>query len=258
LIAKHHFHDAPDMKILALDTATVSCSVAVVEGANLLGEVTSVTGQTHSRHLMRMVREVLELAGMTMAQLDGLAVTQGPGSFTGLRIGISTVKGLAVATGKPAMGVNCLDALATQVESDARLICPLIDARRNELYYALYRPGRGGPEKIVQDQTVSAEELLDSLEKGCTFVGNGALRYRDVIHQRWHSEAGFAASGNHLLRAYTVARLALNQYRQGAVAPVEALKPHYIRKADARIPPPNQPCCAVRWEGRQSGTSQVR
>ena len=102
------------MKILALDTAAKSCSVAIVDKESVLAELTLCREQTHSKHLMEMINTTIELSGIIVSELDGFAVTRGPGSFTGLRIGISSIKGLAAATCKPLVGVSSLDALAMQ------------------------------------------------------------------------------------------------------------------------------------------------
>ena len=126
------------MILLAADTASRSCGVAVVEDGAVLAEINDVSGQTHSRHLMAMVDRVLSMSVGGLDRVDGFAVTRGPGSFTGLRIGISTLKGLAEATGKPLVGVSSLEALAWQVFPAERLIVPMLDARRKEVYAARY------------------------------------------------------------------------------------------------------------------------
>ncbi len=115
------------MKILAVDTATKGCSVAVTENSILLTELTLVSSRTHSKHLMGMIETAFSMSGLTVNDIDGFAVTKGPGSFTGLRIGISAIKGLASAAGKPVAGVSTLDSLAFQFPSDyPHLICPLL------------------------------------------------------------------------------------------------------------------------------------
>ena len=127
------------MKILAVDTATRSCSAAVIDGEALLAETTNTSNQTHSRHLLDTIDAVIEQAGLEITELDGFAVSNGPGSFTGLRIGIASIKGLAFSLGKPVVGVSSLDALAWQCAQSAYLICPLLDARKKEVYACRYR-----------------------------------------------------------------------------------------------------------------------
>ncbi len=118
------------MKILALDTATKSCSVALTENGRLCAELTTLKDQTHSKHVMDLIHSVFEISGVSISDVDGFAVTIGPGSFTGLRIGISTIKGLAHAVGKPIVGISSLKALAWQCTDQNFLICPLLDARK--------------------------------------------------------------------------------------------------------------------------------
>jgi len=125
------------MRILAVDTATKSCSVAIVEKESIIAETTLFIEQTHSKHLMKMIDTALNLSGLTVSELDGFAVTRGPGSFTGLRIGISSIKGFAMASGKPVVGVSSLDSLAMQCCFSPYLVSPLLDARKGEVYYAL-------------------------------------------------------------------------------------------------------------------------
>ena len=127
------------MKLLAIDTATDSCSVAIIEDDTLRSELTAMPGQTHSKHLMPFIASVLDAAALKLTALDGFAVSLGPGSFTGVRIGISTVKGLAFSLGKPVVGISSLAALAWQCNESSGLICPMIDARKKQVYCGRYR-----------------------------------------------------------------------------------------------------------------------
>ena len=127
------------MKILAFDTAMQSCSVALTEDSRLLAEVNLVNTETHSRHLAGLIRDVCRMARTELSEIDGYAVTRGPGSFTGLRIGISTAIGLAQASGKPIAGVSTLHSLAAQATVPSQLVCPMIDARRGEVYVSVLR-----------------------------------------------------------------------------------------------------------------------
>ena len=122
------------MKILAVDTATNSCSAAIVDDGIACAELTTVNNQTHSKHLLHMIDTVCDMSGLKITDMDGFAVTIGPGSFTGLRIGISTVKGLAWPLNKPVVGISSLDALAWQCIPAAYPICTLLDARKQEVY----------------------------------------------------------------------------------------------------------------------------
>ena len=224
-----------DMKILAVDTATRSCSVAVIKGKSLLAEMTTVKKQTHSKHLMEMINRVMELSGVALSELDGFAVTRGPGSFTGLRIGISSVKGLSAASGKCVVGVSSLDALAVQASFFPYLICPLIDARKGEVYFSRYRFQNGQLEKEADEQVFSPEEALVDLDETCLFIGDGALSYQQMISDKMGASAFFASSFQNTIRASTVAYLSLNKFKTNDTDDVGRLVPRYIRKSDAEI-----------------------
>lgn len=223
------------MKILAADTATKSCSVAITEQDTVLGELTSVSEQTHSIHLLEMIRTVMQNAGVGMSSLDGFAVTRGPGSFTGLRIGISSIKGLAFAVNKPIVGISCLEALAQQSTPASDWICPLIDARKGEVYAAVYSFTPEGLIREIEEIVLSPDELLKRIDKPCVFLGSGAVLYRDVIIQKLGGLAAFAPQQHNVIRASTVAALGRKRFENGEVDEVAELVPHYIRNSDAEL-----------------------
>jgi len=223
------------MKILALDTATNSCSVAATEDGALSAELTIRKNQTHSKHLMESVHCVLEMAGFGVADLDGLAVTIGPGSFTGLRIGISTIKGLAHALGKPVVGVSTLKALAWQCGQTSYLICPLLDARKGEVYAATYR---FRADQLVQKTSARAmipEAVVEDIKSPCVFIGTGARLYRQSIAAAAGSLAHFVPAGQNELRASSVAFLSMPRFEANDTDGIAGLVPHYIRKSDAEL-----------------------
>lgn len=223
------------MRILALDTATKSCSVAITEEKTVLKELTADSGQTHSRHLLEMVHAVMQSTGFTMSRLDGFAVTRGPGSFTGLRIGISSIKGLALAVNKPVMGVSSLEALAEQSGLGAGRICAIIDARKGEVYAAFYQVTPAGIFPENAEVVLPPHELLMDISQPCLFVGSGAVIYHDLIAEKLGDRARFAQSTRHNIRASTVALLALKRFQNGEVGGIAELVPHYIRKSDAEL-----------------------
>jgi tRNA threonylcarbamoyladenosine biosynthesis protein TsaB len=226
------------MRILAVDTSTRSCSVAVVDGSDLLAEVTSGNDQTHSRHLMAMIDSALGLASLNLSMTDGLAFTCGPGSFTGLRIGISTILGLSTATRKPTVGISALDALAMQAAGPDMTICPLIDGRRNEVYCARYRWVNEELVKEMTEQVLSPELATTGLSTPALFVGNGAQLYRALIRDRLGDCARFALDCQNTLRASTVAWISMKRFETGDVDDIFRFEPMYIRKPDAKIPVP--------------------
>jgi tRNA threonylcarbamoyladenosine biosynthesis protein TsaB len=240
---------------LAVDTATRSLSVAVSRGGETLAELTTAAGGTHAVRAMGLIRTALGLAGLEWVHLDGLAVNIGPGSFTGLRIGISTVKGLALATGKPVCGVSALEALAFQAWPWPYEIRPLLDARRGEVYTSLFRWQGGRLVRLAAEQVLSPEQALQTGPGGgpCLFIGNGAELHRDRIRARLGQGAEVAASEQNLIRGASLARLAAQRYAEHGPDDLESLQARYIRPADVRRPdPPGEP-----WAGRPAAAGPL-
>jgi len=230
------------MKILAVDTATESCSVAVADTAaspglntGTLAELTNVTRQTHSKHLMEMIHTVLRMSGLTVSDLDGFTVATGPGSFTGLRIGISAVKGLAFASGKPVVGISNLDALAYPFAFLPYLICVLQDARRKEVYCGCYKTEDGVLKKEGEDKVCSPDMAISQIDEPCLFVGNGAALYQNFISDKLGEKACFAPCSYHTIRASALVSLSLEKFEAGNTDDMAAFVPHYIRKSDAEL-----------------------
>ena len=223
------------MRILALDTATKSCSVAIVDDQSILAESTSVSAQTHTIHVIEMVQKVVDMSGLTLSEIDGFAVGRGPGSFTGLRIGISTIKALAVAAGKPVVGVSNLDALAMQAAISSNMICPLMDARKGEVYFSRYRHENGNLQKIVLAQVSTLDKVLLAINTTCVFIGEGAWIYKKKIIEKVGPYASFAEPIQNTIRASTIGLLSMNRFKQKNTDNVVMLAPEYIRKSDAEL-----------------------
>jgi tRNA threonylcarbamoyladenosine biosynthesis protein TsaB len=223
------------MRILAVDTATTSCSVAIVDQTSLAVEFTLNRKETHSKHLMEMIHAILEISGFDLSAVDGFAVTKGPGSFTGLRIGISTVKGLAAAAGKPIVGISSLEALAVQVPDSSNLICPLIDARKGEVYFSRYKVVDGELQKQTTEQVARPENAFGGLKESCLFVGNGALLYKHIIQEKLGRFASFAPMPHNTIRASTVGYLSMGKFKSKNIDKIENFSPHYIRRSDAEM-----------------------
>jgi tRNA threonylcarbamoyladenosine biosynthesis protein TsaB len=223
------------MRILALDTATKTCSVAILDDQALMAEAASVSAQTHAIHLIEMIQTVVGMAGLTLPEIDGFAVGRGPGSFTGLRIGISTIKALSVATGKPVVGVSDLDALAMQAAASADMICPLMDARKGEVYFSRYRCENGNLQKIIPARVAPLDEALAAIQTACVFIGEAARIYQQKISARVGSYASFAGPDQNTIRASTIGRLSVNRFRQENTDNIVLLVPEYIRKSDAQL-----------------------
>ena len=152
------------MKILALDSTAVAASVALCEDGELLGEYTVRNGNTHSQTLLPMVESLLSFFEMSADDIDLFAASSGPGSFTGVRIGAATVKGLAFGTQKPCLGVSTLEALAYNLIGQNGLICPVMNARRKQVYTALFRCQSGQLERLLPDSALAITELDELLK----------------------------------------------------------------------------------------------
>jgi tRNA threonylcarbamoyladenosine biosynthesis protein TsaB len=223
------------MKILAIDTASHTCSVAVLDDRQLLTEILLSRAQVHSRHLMEMIDNALKYSGITAPEIDGFAVSRGPGGFTGLRIGMSAAKGMAFALGKKIIGIPTLEALALPLRREARRICAMLDARRGDVYAASYRIEK---ERLIPEDepmVMKPEALAARMTHPCTFVGDGADAYRTVIETICREGASFAEPAKNVIRAETIARIALDRFRENIHDDVAGLAPVYIRKSDAEL-----------------------
>lgn len=223
------------MKILAVDTATTSCSVAVVDQTSICAELTTLKKQTHSKHLMTSIDSVLKSAGFRVGDLDGLAVTIGPGSFTGLRIGIATIKGIASAVDKPVVGISSLEALACQCTDRSYLICPLLDARKSEVYGVTYRFSEDCLIQQTAPCAVKPEAFVRKINEPCVFIGSGAQLYQKKIQDALGGNAYFVPDKQNIIRASTIALLSLKKFKINDTVGVGDLIPLYIRKSDAEL-----------------------
>lgn len=221
--------------LLTLDTSTPVGSVAVSRGERLLGEVLLDPGTTHSDRLLPALRQLLDDLGMSLEQVDAYGVVTGPGSFTGLRVGIATVKGLALATGRPALGVSSLATLAMALPFCTHQVCALLDARKQEVYAGVYRTTSGHPEVLREPAAISPERLLEQLDGEAVFVGSGVDAYRTLIVRQWGGRAHFAPWPMHTPRAALAAPLALAALRSGEGASAAALLPTYLRLSEAEL-----------------------
>lgn len=219
--------------LLAVDTATSACSVALADRSGTVAELNFFHGQTHSKYLAVMVAELLDLAGIGIDAVDAFAVDAGPGTFTGLRIGLATVKGLAAGTQKPAVGVSSLDALAAQAGLPPGQICCMLDARRGEVYTARYAAVDGTLARLTEQVAVDPRRAVVDRNVNCLYIGSGAVAYRDVIAETAGDKAWFVDGAANHLRASTVARLGLQRLGAGAAGNHADLFPDYIRRSDA-------------------------
>lgn len=227
------------MKILAFESSAKAASVALCEDEFLVAQAYQNSGLTHSTTLMPMVEDLLKNCGKTLVDVDCLAVANGPGSFTGLRIGISTVKGLAWGAQKPCAGVSTLEAMAWNLAHMDAVICCAMDARRHQVYNALFRAGNGKLERLTPDRAISLEELtgeLKTLAKKVQLpqivVGDGAqLCYNDC--QERGLELRLAPPQLQFQNAWGVARSALELARADQLISGGDLTANYLRLSQA-------------------------
>lgn len=224
------------MKILAIDTSTLVAAVSVMEDERLLGEYIVNHKKTHSQRLMPMVKKLLEELELKPSDIDVFAVSTGPGSFTGLRIGVTTIKAMAYATSKPVVGVPTLDALAYNILIEDFIICPIMDARNNQVYTALYERKDGKLNRISDYLALPVDELADIIEeknKKVIFLGDGVENHRDFFKNRLKDSCEFAPGSMRLQRASSIAQIAYMKAKEGKTEYSIELVPFYLRKSQA-------------------------
>jgi tRNA threonylcarbamoyladenosine biosynthesis protein TsaB len=223
------------MIVLALDSASRHCSAAVCDAQGVRAEAGDASSETHARHLMVLVDRVLQRAGLAMGQIDGIAVCRGPGSFTGVRIAMATAKGLAAASGLPLVGVSSLAALAWPLSDFPGWICPMLDARRQEVYFARYRAANGRLETVIEAQAGSPEKAAAGIDGPALFVGEGAQAYAARLQAAVGGNWRLAEERRHVIRAAHVAALAREALRAGQDESLR-LAPLYLRPSYAKPP----------------------
>ncbi|MCR5754234.1 MAG: tRNA (adenosine(37)-N6)-threonylcarbamoyltransferase complex dimerization subunit type 1 TsaB [Acetatifactor sp.] len=228
------------MKILGLESSGLVASVAVVEDGIVRAEYTTDYKKTHSQTLLPMLDEVKQMIDLDLESVDAIAISAGPGSFTGLRIGAATAKGLGLALNKPLVEVPTLEGLAFNLWGSADLICPIMDARRNQVYTGIYEFTADGEKmelQVVQEQCAEdIRELLDALNRmgRCViFLGDGVPVYREAIQQNLQVPYRLAPAGSNRQRAASVATLGALYYEQGRVVSARDHQPEYLRKSQA-------------------------
>lgn len=224
------------MKILALDSSGLVASVAVVEDDNLLAEYTVNYKKTHSQTLLPMLDEIAKMIELDLETIDAIAVSAGPGSFTGLRIGSATAKGLGLALKKPLIAVPTVDALACNLYDTNGIICPMMDARRKQVYTGVYRFKDHQLETISEQKAISVEELIEELnaqKEPVTFLGDGVSVYQEILKEKMKVPYTFAPAHMNKQRAGAVAVLAQQYYKEGNIQTAAQHQPEYLRVSQA-------------------------
>lgn len=224
------------MRVLALDTSSMVASVAVVDEEKLIGEITLNYKKQHSTILLPLIDRLLTSLDMDIKDVDGIACASGPGSFTGLRIGAATAKGLCHGAGKPLIGVPTLDALAFNAACCSGIICPIIDALRDNVYTSLYRWEKGGLYKFEDYMAVHIDELIGKL-KGyggpVVFLGDGIFVQREKLERELGENAVFMPPHSNMARASSIAVLAMKRLKEKKTDDYLTFAPFYLRKSQA-------------------------
>jgi tRNA threonylcarbamoyladenosine biosynthesis protein TsaB len=229
------------MLVLALDTSTSRGSLALVCDQRLLAELTLESSTSYLNRLLAGIDYLLQESGCTIQNIGLIVVSQGPGNFTGLRLGLSTAKGLALAVGCPIVAVNTLDALATNFPFAEVPVCPVIDAKKNEIYAAFYRSGGAAATLSSDYLLLPPKDLAMRIASPTLITGPGLDRYGSLFQELLGDLAIYPPPELNYIRAGVLARLGLEQFLTGSLPDPDALTPFYLRSADAELKKPEIP-----------------
>ncbi len=224
------------MKVLAIEASGNVASVAVASEEKILAEITTDSKKTHSQTLLPMIDEVLRKCEYSVADMDFIAISKGPGSFTGLRIGSATAKGMAFAADKKIVEVGTLEAMAYGVSDMEAIICPLIDARNKNVFTGFYKIKEDGAlEEIDEQQAITLDEAIDKLNgyDKVVLLGDGADAYKEELKERITAECRFVPAHLNRQRAGMVATLGMRYYNEGKAIDSDRHAPTYLRKSQA-------------------------
>ena len=228
------------MKIIGIEGSSLTASVAIFEDGILIGEYTTNHKKTHSVTLLPMLEELKKMCELDLATVDAIAVSAGPGSFTGLRIAASAAKGIALALNKPIVPVPTVDGLAYNMWGHDRLVCPIMDARRGQTYTGLYEfvsDGEGYAMNVIVGQcAVAIEEIVEKINeigKPVTFLGDGVPVFKEKIAEICKVEVGYAPAFANRQRAAVVATLGQIYFEEGKVQTATEHAPDYLRLSQA-------------------------
>lgn len=224
------------MKILAVDSSGLVATVAILEDDELIAEYTINYKKTHSETLLPMLDEIKQMTELDLDTVEAIAVAKGPGSFTGLRIGSATVKGIAYAKNIPVVAVPTVDALSMNLWGTDKLVCPIMDARRNQVYTGLY-DFVGDRHRVVMEQTaMGIEELCEIINEkdlSVVFLGDGVPVYKDIIEEKLKVSHLYAPANMNRQRAASLGVLAFKYIEKGIVETADEHKPEYLRLSQA-------------------------
>lgn len=224
------------MKIVAIDSSGLVASVAIVTEDNLLAEYTINYKKTHSQTLLPMLDEIVKMIDLDLNEIDAIAVAAGPGSFTGLRIGSSTAKGLGLALNKPIIGIPTIEGLAYNLYGTNKLICPLMDARRNQVYTGIYEFQNTELCVIQPQKAAGIEEITEQINeygRAVIFLGDGVEVYKELLMNLIKVPMEFAPLHVSKQRAAAVGALGVINYKKGLLEDADAHEPVYLRLSQA-------------------------
>ena len=225
------------MKILGIDGSGLVASVAIVEDDNLLGEYTTGYKKTHSQTLLPMLDELTRMVELDLNTIDAIAVSAGPGSFTGLRIASATAKGMGLSLGCPIISVPTVDAIAFNLGGQSGIICPIMDARRGQVYTGLYSFSEDGTFNVIKPQcAVDFHDIAEAInEHGqpVTFLGDGVPVFKELAEQLIKVPYRFAPAHINRQHAASVAALGMIYYKNGECEPAADHRPEYLRLSQA-------------------------
>ena len=223
------------MKILGIDTATPILALGIVDEEKVLSEIRFNAGQTHAQILLPNIEKILKDSSLQLEDLDGIALSIGPGSFTGLRIGLATAKGLCFASGKPLLTVPTLDGLVYFNRSLPYPLVPILDAKKNEVYSAVYNNREGVLERISDYWVLSVEKLVAKIPEEVIFLGLGLEVFQDRLKELCGEKAHFLAGERNLPSGSSIAFLGLEKFRRSEFEDLEKAKPLYLRSSEAEL-----------------------
>ena len=233
------------MTILAIETATRQMGIAAIDGERVLASYELLAENPHAVELPDAVIRVLKAAHTTLAQVKGIVVDIGPGSFTGLRIGLAFVKALVFPTKIPLVGVSSLDVLASNLPFTSRPVCPVLDAKQKNVYAALYRPQKSDVKKATDYFLGPIDDFLGKVKEPTIFLGDGCSLYRERILERC-PEAEFASQELWLPKAATLGRLGAQRLTKGKPDDPSRLVPMYLYPFDCSVRGPDRPTSVLR------------
>lgn len=223
------------MLVLGIETSTTQGGVAIIGEDRVLCETVLNVEVTHSERLLPAIDRALHDARISLEELGGIAVSIGPGSFTGLRIGLSTGKGLAFATGLPLVGVPTLEAMAWTLPAARWQVCPVLDARKQEVYAAVFRHEPGGLCRVTEDAALAPEDLCRVIRKPTLFLGDGVEPYGALLREQLGDKMLLPPLANRGARPACVAELGRQRLLRGERDAPDALVPRYLRPSEAEL-----------------------